>query len=157
MADSHVRSVTKAVSWRAIGTVDTFVISWLITGTTVLAGGIAATEVFTKVLLFYLHERAWSLVHWGRSRADAPRRSIAKAASWRTTGTVDTFVVSWLITGRTATAGGIAATEVLTKVVLFYLHERGWNLIHGERPALGEQASEAVPFIPAAATTRAAD
>ena len=71
MVDRHARSVAKAVSWRAIGTVDTFVISWLIIGTAALAGGIAATEVVTKVVLFYLHERAWSLVRWGRSRADA--------------------------------------------------------------------------------------
>jgi uncharacterized membrane protein len=137
MADSHARSVAKAVSWRTLGTVDTFAISWLITGTAALAGGIAATEVVTKVVLFYLHERAWNLVRWGRGRADAPRRSVAKAVSWRTVGTVDTFLISWLITGRAATAGGIAATEVLTKVVLFYLHERGWNLLRRERPALG--------------------
>ena len=137
MADSHARSVAKAVSWRTLGTLDTFAISWLITGTAALAGGIAATEVATKVVLFYLHERAWNRVRWGRGRADAPRRSVAKAASWRTLATLDTFLISWLITGRAATAGGIAATEVLTKVVLFYLHERGWNLLRRERPALG--------------------
>ena len=137
MADSHARSVAKAVSWRTLGTLDTFAISWLITGTPALAGGIAATEVATKVVLFYLHERTWNLVRWGRGRADAHRRSIAKAVSWRTLATLDTFVISWLITGRAATAGSIAATEVLTKVVLFYLHERGWNLIHWERQALG--------------------
>ena len=137
MADSHARSVAKAVSWRATGTLDTFFISWLITGTAALAGGIAATEVATKVALFYLHERAWNPVRWGRGRADAHRRSIAKAASWRSLATVDTFLISWLITGRAATAGGIAATEVLTKVVLFYLHERGWNLLRWGRPALG--------------------
>ena len=137
MADSHARSVAKAVSWRTLGTLDTFAISWLITGTAALAGGIAATEVATKVVLFYLHERAWNRVRWGRGRADAHRRSVAKAASWRSLATVDTFLVSWLITGRAAMAGGIAATEVLTKVVLFYLHERGWNLLRRERPAHG--------------------
>ena len=67
MADSHARSVAKAVSWRTLGTVDTFAISWLITGTAALAGGIAATEVATKVVLFYLHERAWNLVRRERS------------------------------------------------------------------------------------------
>ena len=137
MADSHARSVAKAVSWRTLGTLDTFAISWLITGTAALAGGIAATEVATKVVLFYLHERAWNPVRWGRVRADAHRRSVTKAVSWRTLATADTFLISWLITGRAATAGGIAATEVLTKVVLFYLHERGWNLLRRERPALG--------------------
>ena len=69
--------------------------------------------------------------------ADSHARSVAKAVSWRTLGTLDTFAISWLITGRAATAGGIAATEVLTKVVLFYLHERGWNLLRRERSALG--------------------
>ena len=137
MADSHARSVAKAVSWRTLGTLDTFAISWLITGTAALAGGIAATEVVTKVALFYLHERAWNLVRWARGRADAHRRSVAKAVSWRSLATADTFLISWLITGRAATAGGIAATEVLTKVVLFYLHERGWTLLRRERPALG--------------------
>ncbi len=57
--------------------------------------------------------------------------------SARTLGTVDTFLISWLITGTAALAGGIAATEVATKIVLFYLHERGWNLFRRERPALG--------------------
>jgi uncharacterized membrane protein len=75
--------------------------------------------------------------------ADSHARSVAKAVSWRATGTFDTFVIAWLITGRAATAGGIAATEVFTKLVLFYLHERGWNLIRWGRPALGEQPSKA--------------
>jgi len=75
--------------------------------------------------------------------ADSHTRSVAKAVSWRVTGTVDTFLISWLITGHVATAGGIAATEVLTKVVLFYFHERSWNLIRWGRPTPGAQTSEA--------------
>jgi uncharacterized membrane protein len=75
--------------------------------------------------------------------ADSHTRSVAKAVSWRVTGTVDTFLISWLSTGHVATAGGIAATEVLTKVVLFYFHERSWNLIRWGRPAPGAQTSEA--------------
>ncbi len=69
--------------------------------------------------------------------ADSHARSVAKAVSWRATGTLDTFLISWLITGTAALAGGIAATEVATKVVLFYLHERAWNLLRREPPALG--------------------
>ncbi len=71
MQESHARSLAKAASWRVTGTLDTFVISWLITGHAMLASGIAATEVLTKVSLFYLHERAWSRVRWGRSVAPA--------------------------------------------------------------------------------------
>ena len=56
-------------------------------------------------------------------------RSLAKAFTWRATGTTDTFVISWIITGKPSTAGLIAGVEILTKVTLYYFHERGWNLI----------------------------
>jgi uncharacterized membrane protein len=63
--ESHPRSLVKAVTWRALGSVDTFILSWLYTGNTAAAGAIAGTEVFTKIFLFYFHERIWSLIRWG--------------------------------------------------------------------------------------------
>ena len=60
---------------------------------------------------------------------EAHSRSFAKAVSWRVTGTIDTFVISTIVTGKATTAGFIAATEVLTKIVLFYFHERIWAVI----------------------------
>jgi uncharacterized membrane protein len=63
--ESHPRSFVKAVTWRALGSIDTFVLSWLYTGSTGYAGAIAGTEVFTKIFLFYFHERIWSLIRWG--------------------------------------------------------------------------------------------
>jgi len=56
-------------------------------------------------------------------------RSFAKALTWRTTGTIDTFLVSWLITTKPFVAASIASVEVLTKIVLYYFHERVWNKI----------------------------
>lgn len=67
--EAHTRSFAKAVSWRATGSVDTFVLSWLITGSVTLAGSIASVEMITKIILYYLHERAWSFVPWGRPDA----------------------------------------------------------------------------------------
>lgn len=64
--DNKIRSLAKAISWRMTGTLDTFVISWFITGTLTLATGIALTEIFTKVGLFWLHERVWNRIQWGR-------------------------------------------------------------------------------------------
>ena len=63
--ESHPRSIIKAVSWRAVGSIDTFVLSFLFSGSAKMAGAIAGTEVITKIALFYFHERAWSLVRWG--------------------------------------------------------------------------------------------
>ena len=67
MSDQTIRSLTKAVSWRITGTIDTFLISWLITGQALLASGIALTEIMTKIFLFWAHERVWNKVKWGRS------------------------------------------------------------------------------------------
>jgi len=60
---------------------------------------------------------------------DSSVRSLAKAVSWRITGTIDTFLVSWLVTGEILLASGIAFTEIITKVFLFWIHERVWNKI----------------------------
>lgn len=68
--ESHPRSFVKAVSWRTVGSIDTFILGFLFSGSAKLAGAIAGTEVITKILLFYFHERAWSLVRWGH-RTDA--------------------------------------------------------------------------------------
>jgi uncharacterized membrane protein len=64
--EAHSRSFMKAVSWRITGSIDTFVLSWLITGSLKFAGGIASTEMVTKIVLYYLHERVWHVVPWGR-------------------------------------------------------------------------------------------
>jgi len=65
-AETHLRSFLKAVSWRTLGTVDTFVISWFITGRLDVAGSIAGLELATKIVWYYLHERMWAAIRWGR-------------------------------------------------------------------------------------------
>ena len=57
--DTHSRSFAKAISWRITGTVDTLVISLIITQSIKLAATIRLTEVVTKSFLYYAHERAW--------------------------------------------------------------------------------------------------
>jgi uncharacterized membrane protein len=66
MADKHYRSFVKAVSWRLTGSVDTLVISFLITGRIRWALTISGVELFTKVGLYYFHERIWEKVPLGR-------------------------------------------------------------------------------------------
>jgi uncharacterized membrane protein len=70
--ESHARALTKAVTWRAIGTADTYLWSWLITHNPVAAGSIASLETLTKIALYYFHERAWHFVPWGRRHDGAP-------------------------------------------------------------------------------------
>lgn len=69
MPDRHSRSIVKAISWRATGTVDTIVISWLITGRLTFALSIGFVELFTKIFLYYVHERVWDKISFGRLKA----------------------------------------------------------------------------------------
>lgn len=69
--------------------------------------------------------------------SERPIRSLAKAFSWRVTGSVDTLLLSWFFTGNLKIAAAIGSTEVITKMLLYYLHERAWNRI-----GLGRDAGE---------------
>ena len=60
---------------------------------------------------------------------EAHRRSIAKSITWRVMASSDTFLVSFIITRRVTIAGSIAGAEILTKVALYYLHERVWAIV----------------------------
>ena len=66
MADKHYRSLIKGVSWRITGSIDTLIISFFITGKLKLALGIMSVEFFTKVALYYCHERVWEKLSFGR-------------------------------------------------------------------------------------------
>lgn len=66
MADKHYRSLAKAVSWRVTGSIDTLIISFLITGKLKWAFTISGVELFTKIFLFYVHERIWLKISIGR-------------------------------------------------------------------------------------------
>ena len=76
--EAHSRSFAKAVSWRALGSIDTFVLSWFFTGNVKAAGAIAATEVITKIILFYVHERVWSHIHWGFKPGEGPPQPLTE-------------------------------------------------------------------------------
>jgi uncharacterized membrane protein len=80
--EAHSRSLVKAVTWRLLGSIDTFIISYFVTHQLVFAASIASVETVTKVLLFYFHERVWAVVGWGRQPAPgAPEPAVAAPLS----------------------------------------------------------------------------
>lgn len=139
MKEQHYRSVIKGITWRMIGTMDTIFLSWLFTGDISAALKIGSIEVFTKIFLFYVHERVWLKLKYGRTELTAPEgntvykdkhyRSVVKGISWRFFGTLDTITIAFFITGDYTKAFSIGFTEVFTKVGLYYLHERLWQKI----------------------------
>lgn len=123
---SYKRHLAKTVTWRTVGTLDTIVLSWFITGNPLTGLKIGLSEVVTKMVLYYLHERVWYRIGIRESR----KRHIIKTISWRAIGTLDTIMLSWFITGNPLTGLKIGLAEVITKMVLYYLHERVWYRIN---------------------------
>jgi uncharacterized membrane protein len=66
MDDKRYRSVIKGITWRMFATIDTIIISWLITGKPKMAFSIGGIEVLTKIFLYYVHERTWNKIRLGR-------------------------------------------------------------------------------------------
>jgi uncharacterized membrane protein len=62
-ADKPIKSLMKSISWRIVGTIDTMIISYFITGKVTIALSIGSVEVFTKTILYYFHERLWAHIH----------------------------------------------------------------------------------------------
>ena len=66
LSELPIRSIAKSISWRILGTLDTIVISWLVTHKVSTAFSIGAIEFFTKMILYFFHERLWNIVKWGK-------------------------------------------------------------------------------------------
>ena len=58
------------------------------------------------------------------------KRSLIKTVTWRIMASLDTFIIVWIVTSQISWAGSVAGLEILTKTILYYFHERGWNYIN---------------------------
>ena len=67
---SHKRHVMKTITWRLIGTMDTILIGWIISGNPLIGLKIGSLEIITKMVLYYLHERVWYKSKFGVRKKD---------------------------------------------------------------------------------------
>lgn len=129
--NSYKRHLAKTVTWRFIGTLDTILLSWLITGNAFTGLKIGLVETITKMVLYFFHERVWYKINLSKNGRilESRKRHLAKTVTWRGVGTLDTIIISWIITGNPLTGLKIGFAEVVTKMLLYYLHERIWYKI----------------------------
>ena len=120
------RHALKSISWRIIGTLDTFLLSYILTGSMSFGLSISGFDFFSKLLLYYFHERIWFL----SKIRNANKRHLLKTFSWRALGSLDTLIVAWIISGNPITGFKIGFFETLTKMILYYLHEKIWYKIN---------------------------
>lgn len=140
--ESRLRSLLKGFSWRGFAMLDTFIvaliITWIILGEPKLeeSGWIMLIETPLKLLIYYVHERIWQFA-W-RDHKVKNRDIILKTLSWRIFATSLTFLIAYFIFNKshvseTYTSGAMATvaftismTELVTKTVLYYFHEKLW-------------------------------
>lgn len=127
---SHYRSIAKGISWRIVATLDTIAVVLLVTClfdqcSLENALKIGASEFLLKLAIYYFHERIWLFIL--KKQADTNKEIIFKSISWRIVATSTTFVISGIILNSfNEIALYIALTELFTKFVLYYFHEKLW-------------------------------
>ena len=119
------RHIAKTISWRIVGTTDTLVLSWIISGDISIGIYVGLIELFSKMILYYFHEKFW----YNSKVKVSNRRHIFKTFTWRIIGTFDTIIISWLISGNVYTGFKIGFAEVITKMILYFCHEKLWYRI----------------------------
>lgn len=128
--ESHIRSLLKGISWRVVATTDTILVVLLITCITgncsiENALKIGAIEFIIKLAIYYFHERIWQQIP--ATNRSSVKRTINKTISWRIIATTATFIISGaVLESFDEVALFIAITELITKFVLYYFHERLW-------------------------------
>jgi uncharacterized membrane protein len=120
------RHLAKSLSWRAIGTIDTFIFAWLITGNIDEGLNLSGITTLTKLVWYYIHEQLW----FKSSLSDSNKRHIFKTFSWRAIGTLDTVIMGWIIIGNPLIGLKIGGIESVTKMLLYFGHEKLWYKIN---------------------------
>lgn len=125
---SYKRHIAKAITWRIVGTCDTMLLAWIISGNPLMGLKIGVSEVVTKTILYFLHERAWYKINLNKhgKLLESRTRHLLKTVSWRLVGTFDTMIIAWFISGNPLVGVKVGAAEVITKMILYYFHERVW-------------------------------
>lgn len=128
--ESHLRSLIKGISWRIVATIDTILVALLITclfGNCSIDSAIkiGLVEFLIKYIAYYFHERIWQSAM--QDGLLTQRKTLYKTISWRIIATTMTFIISGTILNVfDEVALFIALTELFTKFVLYYFHERMW-------------------------------
>ncbi len=69
--ETHLRSMVKSISWRIVATVTTISIVYLFSGDAAFALSVGGVEIIAKLLIFFLHDRAWNLSSWGIKKPES--------------------------------------------------------------------------------------
>lgn len=134
-SESHPRSVAKTLTVRVCFTLSHILNGYIVTGSWMTGVTIASFAVLINMLLFWGHERVWNWVQWNRKPqdnmffVDGHPRTISKSVAWRAIITLNNFLIPFITTGSWQTALAFLTVATFLNIVVYYLHERAWNLV----------------------------
>jgi uncharacterized membrane protein len=129
------RSLIKAITWRIVGTLSLVTVTYLFTQKIDLSVAIGGIDIISNLILYFVHERVWEHISWGRTFwdliafTDNKKRSLVKAISWRILATLYLMVVSYFLTGKPFVSVAISLIDAFLNIIEYYLHERVWNKV----------------------------
>ncbi len=130
------RSLLKSISYRVIGFVNTFLISFFVINDGVNENTfkysfyLAFLVLIIKTITYYLHERFWNILDFGRLNKTVKKiRSFLKTLTWRIAASTITFISAILITSNLDWTKSIVIYEFMNGILIYYIHERIWNRV----------------------------
>lgn len=133
--EKYTRSIAKAATLRVIATFMHVFNTWTVTGSWLMGLKVAGLAFFVNPVLYWLHERGWNRYQIDR-KPDPKRkfqegswRSLGKDVTWRVVITGSNFVLPWIATGSWKTGLAIMTVATLVNMIIYFFHERLWNLV----------------------------
>lgn len=116
------RYLIKSISWRIVGTIDTFILSFFFSSSISFGLKISVIDFLVKLIFYYLHEKIWDNVN----NKFLNVKLLYKTISWRVLGSSITIIVSYIILNNPVIGFKIGIFEILSKMALYFLHEKVW-------------------------------
>lgn len=133
--EKHPRTLVKVITWRILLTISHVVNGLIVTGSILMGLKIAGLAAVINSVLFWAHERSWNLAQWNRRDqtdkvfVEGQFRTISKIVTWRVLITASNFLIPFIMTGSWGSAAIFAGMATVVNMFLFWIHERGWNII----------------------------
>jgi uncharacterized membrane protein len=122
LKNTQKRHIVKSISWRFFGSLDTFLLSFLIIDDVNISLKITLLETISKTIFYYFHERFW----FNSSVKNSKTRHFIKPFTWRLVAILDTLLISSVLFNDIKLGFQLSLYEVFTKIILYYIHDKLW-------------------------------
>ncbi|MCK4812533.1 MAG: DUF2061 domain-containing protein [Candidatus Marinimicrobia bacterium] len=119
------RVLAKTFTWRITASLITIAIIYTLTQKIIIAFTVAGIEYFTKMFLYWAHEKSWSFSN--KPKKGSQQRSLIKTVTWRIIASLDTLFIVMVLTKEPMWASSAAIIESGVKTLGYYIHDRIWD------------------------------